>query len=46
MYATVRRYEGVTDPEEAGRRVGEGFVSILREMPGLLPTTGSMQATG
>jgi hypothetical protein len=36
MYATVRRYEGVTDPEEAGRRVGEGFVSILREMPGFV----------
>ena len=36
MYATVRRYEGVTDAEEAGRRVSEGFVSILREMPGFV----------
>ena len=23
MYATVRRYEGVTDPSEAGRRVND-----------------------
>jgi hypothetical protein len=36
MYATVRRYEGVTDPAEAGRRVAEGFVPILREVPGFV----------
>ena len=36
MYATVRRYEGVTDPAEAGRRVGEGFVPILREVSGFV----------
>jgi hypothetical protein len=36
MYATVRRYEGVTDPAEAGKRVAEGFVPILREMPGFV----------
>lgn len=36
MYATVRRYEGVTDPAEAGRLVGEGFVPILREVPGFV----------
>jgi hypothetical protein len=36
MYATVRRYEGVTDAAEAGRRVDEGFVPILREMPGFV----------
>ena len=36
MYATVRRYEGVTDPAEAGRRVGEGFVPILREISGFV----------
>ncbi|MFJ3791303.1 hypothetical protein [Kitasatospora sp. NPDC090091] len=34
MYAVVRRYEGVTDPAEAGRRVAEGFVPLLREVPG------------
>jgi hypothetical protein len=36
MYATVRRYEGVTDPAEAGRRVSEGFVPLLRELPGFV----------
>ncbi len=36
MYATVRRYEGVTDPREAGRRVQEGFVPIISAVPGIL----------
>jgi hypothetical protein len=36
MYATVRRYEGVTDSVEAGRRVGESFVSILSQIPGFV----------
>ncbi|MEU4132135.1 hypothetical protein [Streptomyces wuyuanensis] len=36
MYAAVRRYSGVTDPVEAGRRVNEGFVPLMREIPGLL----------
>jgi hypothetical protein len=36
MYATVRRYEGVTDPAEAGRRVDEGFVPLLKEIPGFV----------
>jgi hypothetical protein len=36
MYAAVRRYEGVTDPAEAGRRVKEGFVPLLREAPGFV----------
>ncbi|GAA5004984.1 hypothetical protein GCM10023335_21520 [Streptomyces siamensis] len=36
MYAAVRRYSGVTDPVEAGRRVNEGFVPLIREIPGLL----------
>ncbi|MFJ4467269.1 hypothetical protein ACIP2X_07070 [Streptomyces sp. NPDC089424] len=36
MYAVVRRYEGVTDPAEAGRRVNEGFVPILRQVPGFV----------
>jgi hypothetical protein len=36
MYATVRRYEGVTDPGEAGRRVNEGFVPLLSQIPGFL----------
>ena len=36
MYATVRRYEGVTDPTEAGRQVQEGFIPIISEMPGFV----------
>ncbi|MEV6765509.1 hypothetical protein AB0N16_33690 [Streptomyces sp. NPDC051105] len=36
MYAVVRRYEGVTDPAEAGRRVDEAFVPILRQVPGFV----------
>lgn len=36
MYATVRRYEGVTDSAEAGRRVREGFVPLISEMQGFI----------
>ncbi len=36
MYAAVRRYEGVTDPSEAGRLVDEGFIPIISEMPGFV----------
>ncbi|MBL1087420.1 hypothetical protein JK359_36645 [Streptomyces actinomycinicus] len=36
MYAVVRRYEGVTDPAEAGRRVDEEFVPLLRQVPGFV----------
>ncbi|MFI6599391.1 hypothetical protein ACIBHX_24330 [Nonomuraea sp. NPDC050536] len=36
MYATVRRYEGVTDPAEAGRRVSEGFVALISQVPGFV----------
>ncbi len=36
MYAAVRRYEGVTDPGEAGRRVAEGFVPLLKDIPGFV----------
>jgi hypothetical protein len=36
MYAVVRRYDGVRDPAEAGRRVKEGFVPLIREVPGFV----------
>ncbi|MGZ9932813.1 hypothetical protein ACXNSR_23425 [Streptomyces sp. NC-S4] len=36
MYAAVRRYEGVTDPAEAGRIVDEGFVPIMRQVTGFV----------
>jgi hypothetical protein len=36
MYATMRRYEGVTDPSEVARRVDEGFVPLISQIPGFL----------
>jgi len=36
MYASVRRYEGVTDPAEAGRRVNEGFVPLISDIEGFV----------
>ncbi|MER5941950.1 hypothetical protein ABT121_32095 [Streptomyces sp. NPDC001928] len=36
MYAVVRRYEGVTDPAEAGRVVNEEFVSLLGQVEGFV----------
>ena len=36
MYATVRRYQGITDTAEAGRRVAEKFVPLLKEIPGFV----------
>ncbi|HLM27892.1 MAG TPA: hypothetical protein VK304_13095 [Thermoleophilaceae bacterium] len=36
MYATVRRYEGVTDSAEAGRRVEEGFVPLIKGISGFV----------
>ncbi|THA50612.1 hypothetical protein [Streptomyces sp. A1136] len=36
MYVAVRRYEGVTDSAEAGRLVNEGFLPLVREVPGFV----------
>jgi hypothetical protein len=36
MYAAVRRYEGVTDPAEVARLVEEGFVPLVRQVPGFV----------
>jgi hypothetical protein len=36
MYVAVRRYEGVTNPSEAGRIVDEGFVPLISELPGFI----------
>ena len=36
MYAAVRRYEGITDDTEAGRRVGENFIPLLKQVPGFV----------
>jgi hypothetical protein len=36
MYATVRRYEGVSNTSEVARIVNEGFLPIISEMPGFV----------
>ena len=36
MYATVRRYDGVTNPREAGKRVNEGFLPLISQLPGFV----------
>ena len=36
MWAAVRRYEGITDPAEAGRLVGESFIPLLEHVPGFI----------
>ena len=36
MYVTVRRYEGVTNPSEAGRQVKEAFLPVISEIPGFI----------
>jgi hypothetical protein len=36
MYLTVRRYDGVTDSAEAGRRVAEGFIPIISQIDGFV----------
>lgn len=36
MYATIRRFEGVTDSRETGRLVKEGFVPLIRQIPGFV----------
>ena len=36
MYAAVRRYEGVSDPQKVAQVAEEGFVPIISEMPGFV----------
>ena len=36
MYATVRRYEGVPDPEDAAKKVQEKFVPFISSLPGFI----------
>lgn len=36
MYTTVRRYDGVTDSQEAMKRVKEGFVPFISGLPGFI----------
>jgi hypothetical protein len=36
MWATVRRYEGVNDPDEVAKRVRDGFVPLISEHQGFV----------
>jgi hypothetical protein len=36
MWGAVRRYEGITDPAEAGRLVDQSFVPLLEQVPGFV----------
>jgi len=36
VYATVRRFDGVTDPQEVARRVNAGLVQLISQIPGCL----------
>jgi hypothetical protein len=36
MYATMRRYEGVTDATEAGWQVKEAFLPVIADIPGFV----------
>ena len=36
MWATVRRYEGIKDPDEVAKRVSEGFVPLISEHRGFV----------
>ena len=36
MYVTVRRYDGVSDPQKVAQIVDEGFIPIISAMPGFI----------
>src|SRR5262245_56816319 len=36
MYATVRRYVGVTQTDEVARRVAEGYIPLMSDVDGFL----------
>jgi hypothetical protein len=36
MYVTVRRYDGVSEPQKVAQQVREGFVPIISELPGFV----------
>ena len=36
MWGAVRRYEGITDPAEAGHLVDQSFVPLLEQVPGFI----------
>jgi hypothetical protein len=36
MYAAVRRFEGVSDPQKVAKVAEEGFVPIISDLPGFV----------
>lgn len=36
MFASIRRYDGVADPAELGKRVRDGFVPLIRSLEGFV----------
>jgi hypothetical protein len=36
MYTTVRKYEGVTNSQEASKKVQDGFLPLIAAMPGFV----------
>ena len=36
MYIMMRKYEGVASPEEASKRIQQGFVPLISGMPGFI----------
>ena len=36
MYATVRQYEGITDPAELTKQVQETFLPLQKDIPGFV----------
>jgi hypothetical protein len=36
MYAAVRRFEGVRDPQKVAKVAEEGFLPLISEMPGFV----------
>jgi hypothetical protein len=36
MYAAVRRFEGVSDPQKVAQVAEEGFVPIISDLPGFV----------
>jgi len=35
-HVTVRRYEGVTEPQQAAKQVRDGFVPVISALPGFI----------
>jgi hypothetical protein len=36
MYTSVRRYEGVSNPQEATRQIQAGFLPVISALPGFV----------